>query len=206
MARRRRTYSRKKKVNLLPVIIILFVAIAIVVLTMKFFSSSDYISQINYVLSSEIKSITGSVSKVSEIDTEVYVNNGITYTNQHKGKISLNNFDGNVPDDLDKAETAKAILDSLKNLNEDQIVSELPPKQNGYYWFNVNVVIEDNFLLFKNEEEFSFNLYYDIEEEKVYVKEKYYDEFSKKNNKVKLQGYKADENYKSLIHNLALEE
>jgi biopolymer transport protein ExbD len=198
MARRRRTYGRKRKVNLLPVIIILFAAIAIIVLTMKFFSSNDYISQIKYVLSSEIKSISGSVSKVSEIDTEVYVNNGITYTNQHKGKISLNTFDDNVPE-------IKTFLDSIKNLNKDQIVSELPAKQNGYYWFNINVVTEDKFLIFNNEEEFTFNLYYDIEEEKIYVKEKYYDVFSKKNNKAKLQGYKADENYKKLIQELTLE-
>ncbi|MDD4781225.1 MAG: hypothetical protein PHT02_11595 [Tissierellia bacterium] len=194
MARRRVKYSRKRRINILPVIIIVFAVAAVVVLMMKLFSSRDYVSQLNYVLSSDVKLISGNVSKVSEVDTEVYVNDGITYTNQHKGKIHVN--------DLNEAGKIRIFLDSLKNLSEDSVVSELPSKQSGYYWLHVNVIVEDNFLLFKNEEEYAFNFYYDIEDEKVYVKEKFYDEFSKKNNKVKLQGYNADENYKKLIEEL----
>lgn len=204
MARRRITYGRKKKrINLLPVIIIVFAVVAVVVLIMKLFSTKDYITQINYVLSSEIKSISGNVSKVSEVDTEVYVNDGIVYTNQHKGKTNINNFYGNVTDGLlEDPGTARNLLDSLKSLRVDGVVSELPQKPEGYYWLHINVLVVDNFLLFKNEKENSFNFYYDISDEKVYVKEKYYDEFNKKNNKVDLQGYNVDENFKKLIEEL----
>lgn len=197
MARRRRiTYSRKKRINILPVIIIVFAVAALVVLVMKLFSSKDYISQINYVLSSEIKSISGNITRVSEVDTRVYVNDGIIYTNQHKGKTKINSLDG---------EKARNLLESLGNLSEEGLVEELPQKQDGYYWLDFDVIIEDNFLLFKNEEEYNFNFYYDIQEEKVYVKEKYYDEFSKKNNKIKLQEYRADDIYKRLIQEVTLE-
>lgn len=194
MGRRRRTYSKRKRINLIPIVLILFVFIIVAVLIMDLFSSNNYIKQINHVSSSDIELISGSINRVSEVDAEVYVNDGIIYTNQYKGKNNLKN--------LDEVDTAKALLEGLKGLEKDELVSELPPKQDGYYWFNINVIAQDKFLIFKNEKEFNFNLYYSIEDEKVYVKEKYYDEFSKKNNNLKFQGYKADGNFKNLIGRL----
>jgi hypothetical protein len=143
------------------------------------------------------------VSTISSVDTNVYTKGKIKYTNQHEGIVKLSTFDGTLSEDKEKAEKARTLLVSLKDLKEEGTVSTLPKKDNGYYWVDVSVTTEDDFLVFSGEDEYNFDMYYDMEGQKVYVKEKYYDEFSSKNNKVKFTGYKSNDKLKGLIEELA---
>lgn len=202
MARRRSVYGKKKRINIIPILIILLLVALLVFIVMKLFPKNDYADTVDEVLSFDILKITGSISTVSSIDTEVYENDKIRYTNKHDNIKKLNSFDGTITGDLDEVGTAKILLEDLNRLQKSSLVTELPKKDNGYYWFDLNVVVEDDFLIFEGEDEYHFDLYYDKEENIVYVKEKYYDEFSKKNNKLQLQGYIADEQYQKLIEEL----
>lgn len=202
MARRRSNYGRKKKIKIKPVLLLILILIVIVASGIKMLSSKTYIDQINEALSSNIIKTTGSVSNTSSIDTKVYLNKGIKYTNKHDNIIKINSFDSSIPEDLNKAETAKKLLKNIGELENSGLVNELSPKKDGYYWIDINTVAEKNKLIFKTEEEYNFDIYYDIAEQKVYVKNKYYDEFNKKNNKTKLQSYKANEECKGIIEEL----
>ena len=201
---RRRTYRRKKSINFLPIIIALLVLIIIVALSVKIFSANDNISEINEIISSDLLKTSGTISNTSSIDTKVYSNDGIKYTNKHENIIRINDFNSSLPEDLEKVQTVKTILEKLGDLEKTETVKEISPKQNGYYWIDVNLVVEENLLIFNKEEEYNIDLYYDISEQKIYIKNKYYNEFSTKNNKVKLQGYKVNDEYKALIEKLAM--
>ena len=98
-------------------------------------------------------------------------------------------FDGSLSEDMDKAGGVKILLENLLISEKTEVTAELPPKDDGYYWIEADIFTKDKVLIFSVEEEYNFDLYYDIENKTVYVKEKYYDEFSKKYNKVKFQGY-----------------
>lgn len=201
---RRRTYGRKKSINFLPIIIVLLVLIIIVALGVKIFSANDNISQIDEILSSDILKTAGAISSTSSVDTKVYSNDGIKYTNKHENIVRIDDFNSTIPEDSEKVQTVKTILDKLENLEKAETVKELSPKQNGYYWIDINLNVDEQLLIFDNEEEYNIDLYYDIAEQKIYVKNKYYNEFSTKNNKVKLQGYKVNDEFKSLIEKLAM--
>jgi len=200
---RRRTYGRKKSINFLPIIIVLLVLIIIVAIGVKIFSANDNISQIEEILSSDILKTAGAISSTSSVDTKVYSNDGIKYTNKHENIVRIDDFNSTIPEDSDKVQTVKTILDKLENLEKAETVKELSPKQNGYYWIDINLNVDEQILIFDNEEEYNIDLYYDIAEQKIYVKNKYYNEFSTKNNKVKLQGYKVNDEFKSLIEKIA---
>ena len=200
---RRRTYGRKKSINFLPIIIVLLVLIIIVAIGVKIFSANDNISQIEEILSSDILKTAGAISSTSSVDTKVYSNDGIKYTNKHENIVRIDDFNSTIPEDSDKVLTVKTILDKLENLEKAETVKELSPKQNGYYWIDINLNVDEQILIFDNEEEYNIDLYYDIAEQKIYVKNKYYNEFSTKNNKVKLQGYKVNDEFKSLIEKIA---
>ncbi|MDW5299285.1 MAG: hypothetical protein SA378_04000 [Sedimentibacter sp.] len=203
MARRRSNmYGKKRKMKYGRIFGLTAVIILIVYLIFAVFKKDDYVTALDDVLNSEIVEISGTVSSVSAVDINVYSNDGIRYKNQHKNIKRLNSFDGTVSDDLDKAETAKILMENLTDAKETSLITALPEKENGYYWLEVNFVIENKTLIFENNEEYNFDLYYDIEDEKIYVKEKYYNEYSKKNNKLELQGYEADEEFKKLITEL----
>lgn len=201
---RRRTYRRKKSINFLPIIIVLLVLIIIVALSVKIFSANDNIAEIDEIISSDLLKTSGTISNTSSIDTKVYSNDGIKYTNKHENIIRINDFNSSLPEDLEKVQTVKTILEKLGDLEKTETVKEISPKQNGYYWIDVNLVVEENLLIFNKEEEYNIDLYYDISEQKIYIKNKYYNEFSTKNNKVKLQGYKVNDEYKALIEKLAM--
>lgn len=202
---RRRTYGRKKRINFLPIIIVLLVVIIIVAIGIKIFSANDNISQIDEILSSDLLKTAGTISSSSSVDTKVYSNDGIKYTNKHENIIRIDGFNSSLPEDLEKVQIVKTMLEKLGDLEEAETVKELSPKQNGYYWIDINLTAEGKMLLiFNNEEEYNIDLYYDISEQKIYIKNKYYNEFSNKNNKVKLQGFKVNEEYKSLIEKLAM--
>ncbi len=204
MARRRSNmYGKKRKINYGRIILLVALLILLIFISLNLFRKNDYSSKIEEVLNSEIIDISGTISGVSEVDINVYANEGISYTNQHDGIKKLNSFDGTFPSDLDEVGIAKVLLENLAKAEEYALVSNLPKKENGYYWFHVNFVVEDNFLIFENQDEYNFDLYYDIENGKIYVKEKYYNEFSQKNNKLKFKEYEADEEFKSLITELA---
>jgi len=204
MARRRSNmYGKKRKINYGRIIGLAALLFLLMFLIFNIFKKDDYVSKLDEVLNSEIVEITGSISSVSSVDINVYSNDGIRYTNQHESIKRLNSFDGTVSDDLNKADTAKKLMENLTAAKETFLTATLPEKENGYYWMDVNFVVKDNVLIFENNEAYNFDLYYDIENEKIYVKEKYYNEFSTKNNKLKFQEYEADEEFKNLITELA---
>lgn len=207
MARRRSNmYGKKRKINYGRIIGLAALLFLLVFLIFNIFKKDDYVSKLDEVLNSEIVEITGSISSVSSVDITVYSNDGIRYTNQHENIKRLNSFDGTVSDDLNEAETTKKLMENLAAAKETSLTATLPEKENGYYWMDVNFVVKDNVIIFENNESYNFDLYYDIENEKIYVKEKYYNEFSTKNNKLKFQEYEADEEFKNLITELAKKE
>lgn len=203
MARRHNMYSRKRKINYGRIVLLTAVLVLLVFVIYNLFNSDDYQERLNEVMNSQILKLSGTISSVSNVDTKVYSNKGIRYTNQHEEIKKLNSFDGTLSEDLDKVGTAKILLENLSNAKELSSVSELSKKDDGYLWLDVNVVVEDSFLIFDNEDEYNFDFYYDIENEMVYVREKYHNEFSTKNNKLELKGYEADDEFVSLINELA---
>lgn len=204
MARRRsKIYGKKRKIRYGRIIGLVALLFLLVLFISTFFKKNDYVTRIDDVLNSEILEISGTISSVSSVDINVYSNDGIRYTNQHESIKRLNSFDGTVSDDLDKAGTVKIIMENLADAKETSLTATLPEKENGYYWLDVNFVVKDKVLIFENTEAYNFDLYYDIEDEKIYVKEKYYNEFSMKNNKLEFQGYEADEEFNNLITVLA---
>jgi len=204
MARRRSNmYGKKRKINYGRILGLASFIILLVFLISTVFKKTDYMTKLDEVLNSDIAEISGTISGVSAVDINVYSNNGIRYTNQHKSIKQLNSFNGTISEDLDKAGTAKILMENLTKAKETSLITSLPEKENGYYWLDVNFVIENNILIFEKNEEYNFDLFYDIEEQKIYAKEKYYNEYSKKNNKLELQGYEADEEFKKLITELA---
>ena len=172
----------------------MLLAAAIIILLLivsKIFKKNSYISKIEDAMNSNITNITGQISTVSKIDATVYENNGIKYTNQHEGIKRLVTFNGSLPDDGDRAEKVKTLLKSMPEMENTEVTAELPAKDDGYYWLEADIAAKRN--------EYNFDLYYDIENKTVYVKEKYYDEFSKKYNKTKFQGYKATDEFISTL-------
>lgn len=201
---RRGTFRRKKRINILPIITLILVLVIIIALGVKILSPNYTIPQIEELKSVDILKTNGTISIISSVDTKVYSNDGIKYTNRHENILSLDSFNSSIPEDSDKIQTVKSLLEKLKDLEEIGKVKELISKPDGYYWINVSLTTEEKMLVFNSEEEYNFDLYYDIEEENIYIKNKYYDEFSTKNNKVKLLGYKVNDEYKSLIEKLAV--
>ena len=202
MARRKRVYGKRRRINYKRIALLVLAIIVLIFLVSKIFKKNSYISKVDQVLNSEISMISGSISSVSKIDARVYENDGIKYTNQHEGIKKHVTFDGSLSDDMDKVSDAKILLENLVKSEKTETVEELPAKEDGYYWLEADVVTKDKVLLFTQEIEYNFDLYYDIENEVIYVKEKYYDEFSKKYNKTKLQGYKATDEFTKTLGTL----
>ena len=202
MARRKRVYSKRRRINYKRIALLVLAIIVLIFLVSKIFKKNSYISKVDQVLNSEISMISGSISSVSKIDARVYENDGIKYTNQHEGIKKHVTFDGSLSDDMDKVSDAKILLENLVKSEKTETLEELPAKEDGYYWLEADVVTKDKVLLFTQEIEYNFDLYYDIENEVIYVKEKYYDEFSKKYNKTKLQGYKASDEFTKTLGTL----
>lgn len=201
---RRRTYGRRKRINFLPIIIVLLVVIIIAAIGIKIFSANDNISQIDEILLSNLLKTSGTISSTSSIDTKIYSNDGIKYTNKHENIVRIDSFNSSLPEDLEKVQIVKTMLEKLGDLEAVETVKELSPKQNGYYWIDISLTSEEKMLIFNYEEEYNIDLYYDISEQKIYIKNKYYNEFSTKNNEVKVQGFKVNEEYKNLIEKLAI--
>ena len=203
---KKRIYSKRKKINLIPVIIILAVA-AIVFATVwggsKLLSSKDYGKQIDEVFENDILKTTGSVFNVSKVNINVYSVGGIKYTNRHDDIVKINSFDSTLEEDATKASDAKALLQKITTLSKEESKTELLTKNSGYYWIRIGLTSNEKILFISNEENYIFDLYYDKEDKIIYVKEKYFDEFSMKNNTTKLIAYKADEESQKLIEDLA---
>lgn len=202
MARRKRVYSRRRRINYKRIVLLAAAVIILMLLVYRMFKRNSYISKVEDALDSKITNIAGEISTVSKIDATVYENNGIKYTNQHEGIKKLLTFDGSLPDDADKTEKVKTLLNSLPELEKTEVTAELPAKDEGYYWIDADIAVKNKVLIFTKENEFNFDLFYDIENETVYIKEKYYDEFSKKYNKTKFQGCKANDEFKSTLETI----
>lgn len=202
MARRKRVYSRRRRINYKRIVLLAAAIIILMLLISKMFKKDSYISKVEDALNSKITSIAGEISTVSKIDATVYENKGIKYTNQHEGIKRLLTFNGSLPDDADKVEEVKTLLKSLPELEKTEVTDELPAKDEGYYWLEADIAAKNKFLIFTKENEYNFDLYYDIENETVYIKEKYFDEFSKKYNNTKFQGYKATGEFTSTLETI----
>lgn len=192
---RRRTYRRRRRINIKRIaFIVLFIVVA-AVLGIKLFSSVSYQKQMSEVLSSDIQKTTGSISRISSVDTGVYSNDGITYTNRHGSILRIKSFDSSVQEEAETAKKAEKLLEKTSKLENSQAADDIPTKQDGYYWIEINAA--------SGKDEYSFDIYYNISESKIYIKDKYYDKFSKKNNKAKLLSYDADDEYRSMVEELA---
>ncbi len=203
MARRGRMYGKRRKINYGRIILLVLLLVVIIALISLFFRKDEYISVIDEALKKDITEISGSISSVSDVDITVYSNKGIRYTNQHEDIKRLDSFDGTKTEDLEKVGIAKILFENLLKSGETVTVEELPLKKDGYYWLEAEFVAKDEKLFFSDEEKYDFDLYYDIETKNIYIKEEYYTEFSTKNNKQKLQGYEATEEFTRLIEELA---
>lgn len=203
MARRKRVYSRRRRINYRRVALLAAALLVLILLLVKLFSRNTYISKIDEALEQEITKISGSLSTVSKIDAAIYENDGIKYTNQHEGIKRLMTFDGSLSEDRDKAGKVKNLLENLVNLEKTEVLAELSRKDDGYYWIEADIFTKDKVLIFTTEDEYNFDLYYDIDNKTVYVKEKYYDEFNKKYNKADFQGYRATDEFTNIIESIA---
>jgi hypothetical protein len=203
MARRKRVYSRRRRINYGRVALLVAVLVVIILLILKIFSKNRYISKVEEALEQEITRIAGSINTVSRIDATIYENEGIKYTNQHENIKRIMTFDGSLSEDMDKAGGVKILLENLLISEKTEATAELPPKDDGYYWIEADIFTKNKVLVFNVEKEYNFDLYYDIENKTVYVKEKYYDEFSKKYNKVKFQGYSVTDEFRNIINSMA---
>ena len=200
MARRRNMYSKRKRINYGRIFLLLLILIVLIMVVFLLFKKNDYLGVVNEALDSKITGISGSINSVSDVDYSVYSNDGIRYSNQHENIIKLGVIDETNKEVQDKV---KLLFSNLNKSKETTKVRDLPLKENGYYWIKANFTVEDFKLIIKDENEYSFDLFYDIEEKTVYIKEKYYNEFSKKNNKVELQGYEASDEFVKIIEEIA---
>lgn len=203
MARRRSMYGKKRKINYGRIILLVFLLVAVIALVSLLFRKDDYISVIDEVLQADINEISGEVNFVSDVDITVYSNKGIRYTNQHDNIKNLVSFDGTNTEDLDKSGNVKILFENILKSKETVLIEDIPAKTDGYYWIDADFTVEDEKLFFNDEEEYNFDLYYDIEAKTIYIKEEYFSEFSTKNNKQKLQGYEATEEFIKIIEELA---
>ncbi len=201
MARRRSMYARRRKINYGRILLLVLVLAAIVVLVSFLFRKNDYMAVIDEALDSGTAEITGTVSHVSDVDITVYSNEGIRYANQHEDIKKLDSFDGTISNDSEKTERVRMLFESLLKLNQTSGTEDLPLTDDGYYWIDADFSVGEK-SLFGGNDVYNFDLYYDIESKVVYVKEKYYSEFSKKNNKQKLIGYQADDEFIKTIEEL----
>ena len=202
MARRRGMYGKRRKINYKRIILLVLLLTVAVFAVSLLFRKNDYIGVIEDVIKSDINEISGTVNKVSDVDVTVYSNKGIRYTNQHENIIRLNSFDNTSETNTKNSDDIKFLLENLVLSKETVLLDDLPKKDSAYYWIDADVTVKDEKLFFKDEEKYNFDLYYDIEDKNVFIKEKYYSEFSTKNNKQKLQGYEATEEFIKTIEKL----
>ncbi|MDF2949483.1 MAG: hypothetical protein K0R07_1517 [Sedimentibacter sp.] len=195
-------YSKKRKVNYGRIILLVLLLAAVIILISTLFRKNEYISAIDEVLQGNIEEVSGSISSISDVDITVYSNKGIRYTNQHEDIKKIKSFDGTNPENTEKTEKIKQLFRSLYKSKKATLVEDLPLKKNGYYWIDADFIVKDEKLFFGDTEEFNFDLYYDIETRNIYIKQKYYSEFSTKNNELKLQGYEATDEFVKLIDEL----
>mgnify|MGYP000854506965 CR=1 FL=1 len=191
MARRKRVYSKRRRINYGRVTFLIAALVVIILLVVKIFSKNRYVLHIEEALEHEMTLMTGSISTISKVDATIYENDGIKYTNQHEDIKRLMTFNSSLSEDMDKVSDVKTLLENLLNSEKTEVIAELPPKDDGYYWIEADIFTKGRVLIFTTEKEYNFDLYYDIDNEAIYVKERYYDEFNKKYNKTKFQGYKA---------------
>lgn len=208
MARRKRVYGKRRRINYGRIALLLSLLIVLILLVSMIFRKNSYIDKIEEALNSDISLMTGTMSTVSKIDASVYENDGIKYTNQHEGIKRIEAFDGSLSEDLDKTKDLKKLLENLVEAEELEEagktvkLDDLPAKDDGYYWVEADISSEDKILFFDIEREYNFDLFYDIENKTIYVKEKYHDEFSTKYNKTKFQAYKATDEFISTIEGI----
>ncbi len=202
MARRKRVYSKRRRINYKRIVLLALAIIVLIFLTAKIFKKNSYISKVEEALNSKTSLISGSLSTISKIDANIYENDGIKYANQHEGIKKHLTFDGNLSEDKGKVDSVKTLLENLLKSEETELIGELPAKDDGYYWLEADIISKNKVFLFNLEHEYNFDLYYNKETKTIYIKEKYYDEFSKKYNKTKFQGYKATDEFTKTIEEM----
>lgn len=193
MARRRRIYGKRRKIRYGRIALLLLIVVVVIFLVSIPFRKDKYLDVIDKVLQSDISEISGTINSVSNVDISVYSNDGIRYTNRHEDIKKLNSFSSANPDEAERADQVKKLFESIYKLKETVAVEDLPFKKDGYYWIDAE---------FRSKDEYNFDLFYDIENKTVYVKKEYYNEYSTKNNKQKLQGYEASDEFVQIIEKL----
>lgn len=196
MARKRRIYGKKRKIHYGRIALLLLIVAAVIFLISIPFRKDKYLNVIDEALKSDISRISGTINSVSNVDISVYSNDGIRYTNRHEDIKKLNSFSSENPDEAETITQVKKLFESIYKLKEAEDVQDLPLKKDGYYWIDANLRTTDG------KDEYNFDLYYDIETKMVYVKKEYYNEYSTKNNKQKLQGYEASDEFIQTIEKL----
>ncbi|HHZ02801.1 MAG TPA: hypothetical protein GX396_07710 [Tissierellia bacterium] len=193
MARKKRMYSRRRRINYKGIFLLLAVIIVLIALLLNIFKKDSYISKIEEALESDIVQILGTLSTVTKIDATIYENDGIKYTNQHEGIKKIKTFDGT------DQEKVKLLFKNLLKSQETEIVDNPKDIEEGYYWIEADIISKNKVLFFTKEKEYNFDFYYDIENNRVYVKEKYFDEFNKRYNKTKFQCLSVTDEFKNII-------
>jgi preprotein translocase subunit YajC len=193
MARRWRIYGKKRKIHYGRITLLLLIVVVVIFLISIPFRKEKYLDAIDKAVQSTTSEISGTINSVSDVDISVYSNNGIRYTNRHEDIKRLNSFSGANPDEAERAAQVKKLFESIYKLKETVAVEDLSLKKDGYYWIDAE---------FRGKDEYDFDLFYDIENKTVYIKTEYYNEYSTKNNKQKLQGYEASEEFVNTIEKL----
>ncbi|HBD62858.1 MAG TPA: hypothetical protein DC038_00325, partial [Clostridiales bacterium] len=156
-------YGRKRKIKYGRVMLLIVLFAAIVALLLSFFRKSDYAGVVDEVMKADIRSISGTISTVSDIDVRVYSKNGIRYTNQHEKIKYIDSFESSKSEDSAKADNIKRLFGNLYKLKKTEVLDDLPFKEDGYYWVDSDFSVKGKKLFFGGDEEYNFDLYYDIE-------------------------------------------
>lgn len=189
-------YKRKIKINYKRFLTSISIFVILTILLTRLLIREDYIDVLKKSLESDKINFSGTISSVSKIDTKVYTNDGLRYTNQHKDikRIQV------IKQDSDKAQVLERLLHKLVSSNSSSKVSALPKIEDGYLWIETNIDSVDKVLFKDKKETYNFDIYYNINSNKIYTLEKYYNEYSVKNNKLKMQSYDSSDEIKELIN------
>lgn len=189
-------YKRKIKINYKRFLTSISIFVILIILLSRLFVRENYIDVLKKSLESEKVSFGGTISSVSKVDTKVYSKNGLRYTNQHEDikRIQV------ITKDSDKAQVLERLLHKLVSANSSSKQSVLPKIEDGYIWVETTIDSVDKVLFKEKKDTYYFDIYYQKNSNKIYTLEKYYNEYSSKNNKLKLQSYEASDEIKELIN------
>lgn len=203
---RKKIYAKRRRKKNLPIIAVIIAVGIVIYFASRIFSHNEYTSVVQKILDSDISYVSSKISSISAINAEIYSEGDIKYKNQHKDIVKISEYEIDTNEDLQEYNILKKVLEKLVVLDKLDLVKDIPEKDNGYYWVDLNIKIKNKIIVIKTNKDYYIDLYYDIDNKIIYTKEKYYDEFNKKNNKVEFIGYKVDEEMVELLDNLIISQ